>query len=642
MRVTNKMINDQVTASLSRSLDRFMRLQTMMSSGRRINQPSDDPIGTQKDLGYRKVLTEISQFKKNISGGLNVMATYDTIMGNLKDMTSSAYEIAVSLSNDTYDATARAGAATEVRSLFEQVVEGVNSQVEGRYIFSGFRTKTKPFVVSANGVDYGGDDGVIRLEMEPSSKIDVNLIGSNTMFKQLSILGGDADLKVGVDASTLLADLHLGNGIDLTPGTFTVEDNNLGLSANIDISTAVTLGDAITQINSQLTAGGITNLTADYGLDGNNLRWVTTNNGLISSGTLLSNLNSGQGISMNSGKIRIHDISDTTNVEINLSSAATVGDVITIINNTLTANGVNNVTAAINGAGTGIDITDSNGAPLGLIVDEGGYNGSTGSDLGLLGSINPVLNGRALSPQIDFSVNESASGETTATDLGLNGQFHSDKSGEGLTPRLLATTSLALLNNGRGFDSGQVKISQGRAAAYLDFGNSSYVTVADLIGAINSCGLDLTASINESSKGIQIVPTTENSSFMIEEVGSGRTAHEFGIFGSSDLLGSMLILEKALQTDDREVVGQLIENLDLGMQNLLNYRAQVGARVNRLETTDRRLDELNINFTKLLSEVEDADLTKLVTDLAAQENNYQAALIASSKVIQPSLLDFLK
>jgi flagellar hook-associated protein 3 FlgL len=100
-------------------------------------------------------------------------------------------------------------------------------------------------------------------------------------------------------------------------------------------------------------------------------------------------------------------------------------------------------------------------------------------------------------------------------------------------------------------------------------------------------------------------------------------------------------LIKALNNDDREVVGQLIENLTDGMQELLNQRASVGAMVNRLETTDSRLNDLNYSFKSLLSEVEDADLTQLVTDLATQENSYNAALVAAAKIIQPSLLDFL-
>jgi flagellar hook-associated protein 3 len=618
-----------------------MRLQAMMSTGRRINQPSDDPIGTQKDLSYRKVLTEITQFKKNITNGLNLQATYDTTLGNLKDMVSSAYEVAVSLSNDTYDGTARQGAAEEVRSLFEQMVEGINSQVEGRYVFSGFRTKTEPFIVSSTGVNYYGDEGVIRLEMESSSKVDVNLIGSHLLFKQLFSLGESSDLKVGVDAGTLLADLYNGEGIDLSPGTFVVDDNNFGISTTIDVSTAVTLGDVITQVNNQLTAAGITGLTLDYGLEGNNLRWVATETGLISNATLLSNLNSGNGIDLSNGHIRIHDLNDTINVNIDLSSAANIGDIISTINSTLTANGVNNVTASINAAGTGINITDTNGVSLGLMIDEGEINSSTASDLGLLGNINPVLNGSALDPRVDFSVSEIAAGETTAVDLGLKGDFHSNTSGTALAPRLLLTTQLSLLDNGAGFDLNEIKISQGNAVAYVDFGNSAYTTVADLINAINVCGLDINASINEDETGIQIDPTINTASLIIEEVGSGSTAHEFGIFGSSDLLGSMIVLEKALYNDDREVVSQLIKNLNYGMQDLLNYRAQVGAKVKRLETTDSRLGDLEYNFKNLLSEVEDADLTKLVTDLAAQENSYQAALIATSKVIQPSLLNFL-
>jgi flagellin-like hook-associated protein FlgL len=516
-----------------------------------------------------------------------------------------------------------------------------NTQLEGRYIYSGYRTRTKPFVQSANGIDYVGDGGSIEIEAEAGSKVGINQVGTALLFKQLSILGEDANLNVGINGNTLLADLDLGSGIDLIPGTFVVADNNLGLSATIDISTAVDIDDAITLINNQLTAAGIASVTADYGPDGNNLIWKTTNSGQITAATLLSNLNRGQGVDQAVGKILIHDVTNTINVEVDLSDAANIGDIITEINNTLVANGVSNVTAAINVAGTGIDITDSNGTSLGLMVGEVSTAGSTASNLGLIGSINPVLEGMALSPRLDLEVSEAASGQTTATDLGLIGAFSADFSGTDLSPRLLGTTALSLLNNGQGLDLGQIKISQGRASAYLDLGSSAYTTVDDIINAINNCGLDLTASINSTAEGIQIQPTTTTSTFIIEEVGGGQTAHKMGIFGSSDLMGSMMILIKALNNDDREIVGQLIKNLDSGMQDLLNQRASVGAKVNRLETTDSRLTDVSYNFTELLSEVEDADLTKLVTDLSAQENSYKAALIAASKIIQPSLMDFL-
>ena len=641
MRITNNMISDQVLTNLNRSLARFMTLEENMSSGRRINKPSDDPIGTQKDLRYRKVLSEIEQYQTNINNASNLLSSYDNILGNFSDLLSSARELAVSLSNDTFDANARDSASNEAQSLFEQIIELANSQIEDRYIFSGYKTNVRSFRAGVAGVTYQGDTGNIAVEIEAGSKVNVNLIGSDILLGQLAPLGENADFEAGIDGSTLLSELNLGEGVDLSAGTFVVADNNTGLNVTIDITGAVTVNDVVTMVNNQLTAAGITNLTLDFGLEGNNLHWQAVDTGLITNSTPLSNLNDGGGVDLTTGKFVIHNADDSINVEVDISSAANIGDVITAINAALAAEGVSNVTASINAAGNGIDITDSNGTPLGLSIDEFSAISSTASDLGLLGEIGPVLAGGDLNPLMDFSVGEAASGQTTGADLGLLGDFSLAKSGENIAPIITLNTSLALLNNGKGMDLGQVKISQGNSYIFLDLGNSAYTTVGDLIDAFNNCGFDIEASINESQTGIQIVSTSTSSTFKIEEVDNGNTAHDLGIFGSTDILGSMMILVDALKNDDRDVIGQIIGNIDDGLQNVLNYRAAVGSKVIRMETTGSRLSDLSYNFTKMLSEVEDADLTQLVTDLAMQENSYQSALIAASKIIQPSLLDFL-
>ncbi|HDL02728.1 MAG TPA: flagellar hook-associated protein 3 [candidate division Zixibacteria bacterium] len=641
MRVTNSMISDQVVANLNRSLTRYLRLEQSMSSGRRINKPSDDPIGTQKDLRYRTVLSEIDQYKSNISNAANLLATYDNILGNMSDIISSAQELAVSLSNDTFDANARESAANEAQSLLEQMIDLANSKIDSRYIFSGYRTNVQSFQMGAAGVTYRGDNGIIATEIEAGTNVGINLIGSDVLLSQLAPLGENADLNAGLDGNTLLSELNLGEGVDLSTGTFQVTDNNSGLNVTVDISGAVTVDDALTLINNQLTAAGITNLTVGLGAEGNNLSWQAMDNDLITDATPLSNLNAGGGVDLETGQIVIHTADDSININVDLSSATNIGDVIDAINNTLAAEGVSNVTASINAAGTGIDIVDSNGVPLGLQIDEVSEGGTTASDLGLLGKINPTLSGGDLNPRMDFSVTESAAGQTTGADLGLLGDFTLARAGEDIAPILTENTPLAMLNNGNGMDLGQIKISRGNQYILLDLGNSAYTTVGDLIDAFNNSGLDINALINESGTGIQIESTSTTMTLKIEEVSSGNTAHSMGIFGSSDILGSMMILVDALKNDDRDVIGQLIGNLDSGLQNVLNQRASVGAKVIRLETTDSRLRDLQYNFTNLLSEVEDADLTKLVTDLAMQENSYQSALIAASKIIQPSLLNFL-
>ena len=114
------------------------------------------------------------------------------------------------------------------------------------------------------------------------------------------------------------------------------------------------------------------------------------------------------------------------------------------------------------------------------------------------------------------------------------------------------------------------------------------------------------------------------------------------MFGSSDLMGNMIALRNALEKDDQEGTGMLLENLDDSLMHLLNHRSSVGAKTIQLETTERRLVDLDLTFTQLLSEVEDADLASLVTQLATYENSYKASLISAGRIIQPTLLDFLR
>ncbi|MFH2035024.1 MAG: flagellar hook-associated protein FlgL [Candidatus Zixiibacteriota bacterium] len=641
MRVANSMITDLVTRNLERSLEKFMNLQGQMSTGRKLNRPSDDPVGAQKDLKYREILTQISQFQKNIASSKSLLDGYESSLSEIQNLLSETYQQAVASANDDNDTSSRIAAAHVIESNYESLLSLGNSQVSGRYIYSGFRTSNPAFIANGSGVRYVGDRGSINVEIESSSRLGVNLIGADILLSEILVLGENSNLQSGISTNTLLADLNLGEGIDLSTGTFTVADNNSGISVTVDISTAVTIGDLIALVNTQLALGGITNLGLDLGQENNNLSWTTLDTGLVTANTPLKNLNSGSGVNLDSGGIRIHDEALTISVDIDLSSALTLGDAINSINSQLATAGINNVTAAINVAGTGIDIVDTNAISLNLSISELGEGATTASDLGILGDIDPVLNGADLYPELDFSVTESGTGETLAAELGLAGNFSLAKAGDPLEPILKLDTPLALLKNGLGMSTGEIKISQGTRQVIFDLDNPAYITIDDLLNGFNSLGLDITASINDSQTGIQIISDNNAESLKIEEVGDGRTAHDFGIYGSPDIMGSMQLLIDALKNDDGESISQLIGNFEKGGQSIGTFRGNVGSMYRRLENTESRLTDQDYSFTKLLSDVEDADLTKLVTDLAMQENSYQAALIATAKIIQPSLLNFL-
>lgn len=86
----------------------------------------------------------------------------------------------------------------------------------------------------------------------------------------------------------------------------------------------------------------------------------------------------------------------------------------------------------------------------------------------------------------------------------------------------------------------------------------------------------------------------------------------------------------------------MITKTDKDIQNNLNVRAKLGGKVNRLELTLDRLSQDNLNFTDLLSQNEDVDMAEVLVKFKSQEVVYQAALSSSAKIIQPTLLDFLR
>jgi flagellar hook-associated protein 3 FlgL len=82
--------------------------------------------------------------------------------------------------------------------------------------------------------------------------------------------------------------------------------------------------------------------------------------------------------------------------------------------------------------------------------------------------------------------------------------------------------------------------------------------------------------------------------------------------------------------------------LDSQIDNLLKERSELGARMNRMELSMSRLDGLEVSTTGLLSTEEDVDISRVIIDLKSQENVQRAALSVGARIIQPSLLDFLR
>ncbi|MDZ7373230.1 MAG: flagellar hook-associated protein FlgL [candidate division KSB1 bacterium] len=117
-------------------------------------------------------------------------------------------------------------------------------------------------------------------------------------------------------------------------------------------------------------------------------------------------------------------------------------------------------------------------------------------------------------------------------------------------------------------------------------------------------------------------------------------AHE--IFGGDEGAFSALIqLRDALQNNRPDQVQATIGQVDKALEKSLEKRAEIGARITRLDHAQSRLDEQETQLTALLSDLEDVDVAQKVIDLQGHQMSYRAALAVGSVLIGESLLDYL-
>jgi len=112
--------------------------------------------------------------------------------------------------------------------------------------------------------------------------------------------------------------------------------------------------------------------------------------------------------------------------------------------------------------------------------------------------------------------------------------------------------------------------------------------------------------------------------------------------GATDPVVALTNLIQGLNANDSSAITSSLDSLDQSMTQVTDTRADVGLTLNHLDATETHLSDLKLNIQALLSNTEDANYTQAVTDLTVQQSAYQSSLAVAAKIVQPSLLDYLK
>ena len=368
-----------------------------------------------------------------------------------------------------------------------------------------------------------------------SGNLKVQEVGGGSTAGDLGLSGIDvaADSATGTDVFTLhtkseLADLNDGNGVQLRSGNDLSISLADGSTLAIDLGSSKTLGDVIAAIN----AAAPTKLSAEIGSDGNRLKLTdltagggtfavtnavggtaaddlglteTASSGVITGArlvsglrdTLVSSLAGGKGL----GTLGQVTITNRNNVisNVNLSAAETLGQIVSAINSQAAG-----VTAAVNSARSGIQLTDTTGATASnFIVADGDAN--------------------------DSATALRITANTTATQI---------NSGPLSRQQISEATLLSSLNGGDGIGISDIKITGTTGvlgAVDLHKVDDDAKTVGDVISRINATvGIGVLARINERGDGIELVDTAGGAGkITVIEVGNGTAAKDLRLLGTS-------------------------------------------------------------------------------------------------------------
>ena len=181
MRVTMNMMYANTTWYVQQSQAAFLKAQEVLSTTKKINRPSDDPVGSARALDLRKTLSLLDQFDRNLGTASGFTQETETALSNVVSGLQSAQELAVGVSSGTPNQGTFQAAAEQMDGIISEALRNMNSKYEDQYIFSGYQTQTQPF--DDQGQYHGGAAGQdIEVEISQGQYLTINYTGDE-VFK---------------------------------------------------------------------------------------------------------------------------------------------------------------------------------------------------------------------------------------------------------------------------------------------------------------------------------------------------------------------------------------------------------------------------------------------------------------------------
>lgn len=615
--------------SLNALLDQQTRLsetQLKISSGKRVETPADDPVGSSRLLNLKQQKEDTQQLQSNIDTALNDLSNEEVYLHNMQRQISSAKQLALRANNDTLTSQDRQSIKTELENILKSMTDIANARPNGQYIFAGAKTQTKPVDLDLNGnYVYLGDEIQRQIQVGSSIFIEANDTAKSAFFQvathdiNVSQSSGEASV---TSAATALANagslnaitngaLHV-NGISLdaavSDGVSTTDSTASAIATAAAINAYSDKHNVIASVNATQFdfAGGTytTNALAagDFTINGVQIIGSPVSTDAAGLAALINNVG-GTGVpgvtaSDNGGQLRL-TASDGRNIQLQTDG--------------VTASGANFANFNLNGAlaldqvqrGTvtlsdhqAITIAGSQPANVGFVANT--YNVTANAGTAMLGNLyfvekppstannNEVYLIKFDNPPTTFQVFKESDPTTPMTG------FKTYSQGQNLSDAVQVTTSPVT------YTAGDTLVVEGM-----------HFTLSGTPSANDSFTIAL-----EPVESRDIFTAVQNLIDSVSQYGTQPSRRDYNI-------------------------GLAVINLDNSLERVSVIRSNVGARMQVSENQQKTNDEFIFLATKGISAIEDLDITSAISQLVQQKLSFEAAQRSLVQIQRLSLFDFL-
>jgi len=239
MRVNPDMSSD-ILSAIWETQDQENTALQQMSTGKRVNVPSDDPLAAAQMIGNQDQTNRADQYLQNIDTLTSQLQTADTALSSSVQAITQAITLGVQGSTGTLSSANRQQIVQNLKGLQSQLVQLANTSVGGSYLFGGTATTAPPYSLnpaSSSGVTYNGNSGTNTVQVADGLNLQTNMPG-NQLFQNSN---GD----VFASLQSLITALQTGTATDAETAT-----NQLRTAFDSLTGQRIFYGNAVNQLNS--------------------------------------------------------------------------------------------------------------------------------------------------------------------------------------------------------------------------------------------------------------------------------------------------------------------------------------------------------------------------------------------------------